>query len=385
MNRHLPVGATAPEGTVAVTMIASKESSPSLKPKPEEAHEISRRDALSFFASILSSSAILSAASLPTNARAQVTDETNAFAVSNSAYEYIMNPTKENEANATIINPSYSSSPTDEISVRIPISKMQNSPLGLELVDLEFRTNRRVYIKSVQPNSIATQYNIRPNYILVSVNGKSCERTDAKGAAQMISTQMKQTMNQQQDLVLVFRNDSFQSQIQDLSSTKEVTTQIAPAGDTTQRNTDGSIRIGQVTQQMDQRMTVSQLIPPKYCTKGAKVDDLLEISYTGSVLEDVGNLRLFDGSAIKINGQGVPGRGNDVSLFFVLGKQPFGQFPPGWDVGLYGMCVSERRRLVIPPVLAYGSQGLPRRGIPPNSTLVYDVTLVSINGLAIPQ
>jgi hypothetical protein len=27
-------------------------------------------------------------------------------------------------------------------------------------------------------------------------------------------------------------------------------------------------------------------------------------------------------------------RGNDVSTFFVLGKQPFGQFPPGWDVGL---------------------------------------------------
>ncbi len=29
------------------------------------------------------------------------------------------------------------------------------------------------------------------------------------------------------------------------------------------------------------------------------------------------------------SGSGIPGRAGDVSLFFVLGKQPFGQFPPG--------------------------------------------------------
>jgi hypothetical protein len=62
-----------------------------------------------------------------------------------------------------------------------------------------------------------------------------------------------------------------------------------------------------------------------------------------------------------------------------------GQFPPGWDIGLVGMCVGERRRLTVPPVLAYGSAGLPRRGIPPDATLQYDVTLVSLNGLATPQ
>jgi hypothetical protein len=33
---------------------------------------------------------------------------------------------------------------------------------------------------------------------------------------------------------------------------------------------------------------------------------------------------------------------------------------------------------------AYGSKGLPRRGIPPDSSLQYDVTLISINGLAVP-
>lgn len=50
-----------------------------------------------------------------------------------------------------------------------------------------------------------------------------------------------------------------------------------------------------------------------------------------------------------------------------------------------GICVGERRRLIVPPALAYGSVGVPRRNIPPNATLVYDVTLVSLNGLATPQ
>jgi FK506-binding protein 2 len=118
------------------------------------------------------------------------------------------------------------------------------------------------------------------------------------------------------------------------------------------------------------------------CNRGATTDDLLEISYLGTVVETGA---VFDGSAIRINGEAIPGRGNDVSLFFVLGKQPFGQFPPGWDVGLDGICIGERRRLIVPPVLAYGSTGLPRRGIPPNATLQYDITLVSINGIAMPQ
>lgn len=57
----------------------------------------------------------------------------------------------------------------------------------------------------------------------------------------------------------------------------------------------------------------------------------------------------------------------------------------GWDVGLKGMCVGERRRVTVPPVLAYGSKGAPRRGVPPDATLQYDVTLISMNGLATPQ
>lgn len=321
----------------------------------------------------------------PQKSFAEVTDETNAFAVQGSAY---IVPEQSSVLPTNNVSPELKGQPnqqpaaTDEVTITIPMSKLQSASLGIELSDVEFRTNRRVFVKSVLPSSLGAQYNIQPNYVLVTINGQSAERTNSRGVAQMIS-QVKQS--NASELILTFRDDSFQKQLKDLSNSegKEVTTQLAPSGDNTQRNQDGSIKSSySETSQEDQKITVSQLIPPKMCRRGADVDDLLEISYVGSVL-DTG--AVFDGSAVKINGSGIPGRGNDVSVYFVLGKQPFGQFPPSFDVGLSGMCVGERRRIVVPPVLAYGPTGVPRRNIPPNATLVYDVSLVSINGLATPQ
>ena len=60
---------------------------------------------------------------------------------------------------------------------------------------------------------------------------------------------------------------------------------------------------------------------------------------------------------------------------FVLGA---GQVIPGWDQGFEGMRIGGRRRLIIPPDLAYGVDGAGNGIIPPNATLIFDMELLDV-------
>lgn len=60
---------------------------------------------------------------------------------------------------------------------------------------------------------------------------------------------------------------------------------------------------------------------------------------------------------------------------FTLGQ---GRVTKGWELGIPGMKVGGKRRLVVPPQLAYGEKGL-GSAVPPNATLVFDLELVSVD------
>ncbi|KKR97130.1 MAG: Peptidyl-prolyl cis-trans isomerase [candidate division TM6 bacterium GW2011_GWE2_41_16] len=59
---------------------------------------------------------------------------------------------------------------------------------------------------------------------------------------------------------------------------------------------------------------------------------------------------------------------------FVLGA---GYVIKGWDEGVEGMAIGEKRRLFIPSKLGYGVHGA-GRVIPPNADLIFDVELISV-------
>jgi FKBP-type peptidyl-prolyl cis-trans isomerase len=60
-------------------------------------------------------------------------------------------------------------------------------------------------------------------------------------------------------------------------------------------------------------------------------------------------------------------------LQFQLGQ---GTVLKGWDLGIEGMKVGGQRKLTVPPALAFGDRTVGQ--IKPNSTLVFDVELVSV-------
>lgn len=100
---------------------------------------------------------------------------------------------------------------------------------------------------------------------------------------------------------------------------------------------------------------------PFMCHRKSKYGDMLLVHYDG-FLESNGTM--FHSSRID---------GDKNPVWFTLGIK---EVIKGWDKGLKNMCTGERRKLTVPPSLAYGKEGQGK--IPSSSTLIFDIELMDI-------
>lgn len=110
---------------------------------------------------------------------------------------------------------------------------------------------------------------------------------------------------------------------------------------------------------MTQSAELSIIVNEEGAGAEAQNGQVVSVHYTGTLTDGT----VFDSS--------IP-RGEPIT--FTLGV---GQVIQGWDLGVLGMKVGEKRTLTIPPELGYGANGA-GNVIPPNATLMFDVELVAI-------
>ncbi|KAK9488690.1 hypothetical protein V1527DRAFT_457317 [Lipomyces starkeyi] len=110
----------------------------------------------------------------------------------------------------------------------------------------------------------------------------------------------------------------------------------------------------------DLQIGITKKIPKEQCKRKSRKGDLVYIHYTGYLKDGT----VFDSSI-----------GKDSPFRFTLGR---GQVIAGWDKGILGMCLGEKRKLTIPPHLGYGDKSVGT--IPAGATLIFDTELVSIAG-----
>uniref|UniRef100_A0A673HTX7 peptidylprolyl isomerase n=1 Tax=Sinocyclocheilus rhinocerous TaxID=307959 RepID=A0A673HTX7_9TELE len=107
-------------------------------------------------------------------------------------------------------------------------------------------------------------------------------------------------------------------------------------------------------------ITVEAQSLPDHCPRKSVVGDFMRYHYNGSLLDGT----FFDSSYSR-------NRTYDT----YIGK---GYVIAGMDQGLLGVCVGERRRIVIPPHLAYGEEGTGTK-IPGSAVLVFDVHIIDFH------
>ncbi|KAL4078563.1 hypothetical protein V8B97DRAFT_2003786 [Scleroderma yunnanense] len=125
------------------------------------------------------------------------------------------------------------------------------------------------------------------------------------------------------------------------------------------------------TQQLSE-LQIETTYSPETCIEKANPGDQVKVHYTGTLFSTG---EKFDSRSVVL----IPRIHvwNNVLTAMTVANPSISNVIKGWDEGIKGMCVSEKRTLTIPSRMAYGSRGA-GRSIPPNAALVFDVELVGL-------
>ncbi|KAK0161827.1 hypothetical protein PV327_008239 [Microctonus hyperodae] len=122
----------------------------------------------------------------------------------------------------------------------------------------------------------------------------------------------------------------------------------------------------------EQPLNNSQLQKKKVIAGGVQIEDIKPGN--GPVAKQGKMVSVYYVGRLK-NGKKFDSTTNGNGFKFRLGK---GEVIKGWDVGVQGMKVGGKRRITIPPAMAYGAKGSPPV-IPGNSTLTFEVELKNVH------
>ncbi|XP_066497410.1 peptidyl-prolyl cis-trans isomerase FKBP7 [Hoplias malabaricus] len=114
-------------------------------------------------------------------------------------------------------------------------------------------------------------------------------------------------------------------------------------------------------EQINDEVKIEVLFVPENCTRKTKKGDLLNAHYDGFLAKD--------GSQFYCSRSAKTGEPH----WFVLGV---GDVIKGLDLGLADMCAGEKRKITVPPSLAFGEKG--KHPVPPNATVIFDVELLHV-------
>ena len=280
---------------------------------------------------------------------------------------------------------------------RIIIDGTDGSSLGIELGITTLRGQTIVYIKNII-KSTKLNSKLQSGMILLDYKTPQDVINDIQVAQ---SSSSSSSPSSPSPLVLQFYNlaaggDAFNDFGKPLVTAQDAFN-LAKRTDSSSGSGGGGIvslsstsssRGGGGTQQQSQQLsqsipyskTILQSVPKEECSIQSRRNDVLEIVYDAFYFAGNGGDG-GDGNSPNPNSKVVlydssSFRGTGRPYQMVLGS---GDVLNGVDLGLYNMCPGEKRQIIIPSSLAYGTKGNKLYKIPPNSNLQWNIELISID------